>query len=561
MKRLGLLLALASSATFAQVIDSNTPWALRPDGGVILKKGCLQLPDGSLLCAAAGAQSGPQTFYVDPAFGNDANACLGPGDAGCATQQAAYNKKSKWIRYTTNIQLACGSYDAGFFAEGDQFIYDGVTGGPAPSAANSPSLNVLGSWVTDTIATGAPDGGVAAATQGGIGTGVDYRVSGTFSIANGGWTTNDLVNRFVQITAGTDLGEIRSIVSNDAGVATISGNWAVTPDTSSAYAIVTPCSLVKDGLVEEQQNDSPTLVANNTKSAAYVFREGLASPSYVPQVNIIGVKIDVLQGGNGIVVEGPGGNYLQQTNLFVNAGGVSNVSNSSGFSLDRNGAMVHLVSNVFAPTVAEFGFVAHSVVGTFPATVNSPSQSGSPGVDLRYNVFAYGTISGNVGPAHIQGARLATFQNYATVGGFSGLNLQGGAWQGIGDHCTLSGTNTTGACVSFNFNSGGSAPVIATLLSTSWNGNGNSTAGLYTNFSYAQSAVCWNDINNTVNNFGWAFWMGANTTLSCHVPTPTGSTSADFLSSNGNGPSVSFSKAQQNAWGYFFDMGNLNLVQ
>ena len=51
------------------------------------------------------------------------------------------------------------------------------------------------------------------------------------------WTTNQWANYQIRITAGTGIGQVRTISSNTGTQITVSSNWPVVPDTSSTYVI------------------------------------------------------------------------------------------------------------------------------------------------------------------------------------------------------------------------------------------------------------------------------------------------------------------------------------
>jgi hypothetical protein len=51
------------------------------------------------------------------------------------------------------------------------------------------------------------------------------------------WTTNQWANYQVRITAGTGLGQIRTIASNTGTVLTVSAAWTTNPDATSQYSI------------------------------------------------------------------------------------------------------------------------------------------------------------------------------------------------------------------------------------------------------------------------------------------------------------------------------------
>jgi len=64
------------------------------------------------------------------------------------------------------------------------------------------------------------------------------------------WATNQWCNSQVRITAGTGIGQIRTIATNTGTVLTVSAAWTVTPDATSVYAI-------------ESNQDHIYLVGNN----------------------------------------------------------------------------------------------------------------------------------------------------------------------------------------------------------------------------------------------------------------------------------------------------------
>lgn len=59
----------------------------------------------------------------------------------------------------------------------------------------------------------------------------------TLSNSTKSWTTNQWTNYQIRITAGTGIGQVRTISSNTGTQITVSSNWTVTPDGTSQYAI------------------------------------------------------------------------------------------------------------------------------------------------------------------------------------------------------------------------------------------------------------------------------------------------------------------------------------
>jgi hypothetical protein len=62
---------------------------------------------------------------------------------------------------------------------------------------------------------------------------------GTNTLTNSGkaWATNQWTNYQIRITAGTGIGQIRTIASNSGTVITVGSNWTTQPDNTSQYSI------------------------------------------------------------------------------------------------------------------------------------------------------------------------------------------------------------------------------------------------------------------------------------------------------------------------------------
>jgi len=74
------------------------------------------------------------------------------------------------------------------------------------------------------------DGSMPAASSATLGT------STTLVDTTQSWTTDALIGKFVVITAGTGIGQVRKITDNDATSLTVE-TWATTPDATSDYKI------------------------------------------------------------------------------------------------------------------------------------------------------------------------------------------------------------------------------------------------------------------------------------------------------------------------------------
>ncbi len=94
------------------------------------------------------------------------------------------------------------------------------------------NTNLPASWGTDgrLVATPSYAGPYATGTATGA-------TANSLTNSSKTWTTNQWTNSQIRITAGTGVGQVRTISSNTATAITVSTNWTITPDTSSIYAI------------------------------------------------------------------------------------------------------------------------------------------------------------------------------------------------------------------------------------------------------------------------------------------------------------------------------------
>jgi len=176
---------------------------------------------------------GPNAGLVTPILSNTigANAVIT-----VATQATAFTTSSTYRLltprfYVLNAITAAGTTTANVFK-----FYDlatntwvaaetGATDGVAPAAVIGTDSRLIStpSWIDDgfvSFATGTATGGTPT----------------TLSNSGKAWAVNQWANSQVRITAGTGLGQVRSITSNTATTLTVP-TWTTQPDATSVYAI------------------------------------------------------------------------------------------------------------------------------------------------------------------------------------------------------------------------------------------------------------------------------------------------------------------------------------
>lgn len=174
------------------------------------------------------------TLYVDPT-GSDGNACTAPGTSACRTFNGTMAKLPHGIRYATTVNVAAGTY-----AETPR-ILDFDIEGPNNTGTPTAALTIQGVLVDAGVSTGFATGTATAYV--GMppdGDNTKAHLTDTNQIDGGaGWTVNELTGQFLEITAGTGVGQRLPIVSNTASVIYLASPFDVSPVAGSAYAVRT----------------------------------------------------------------------------------------------------------------------------------------------------------------------------------------------------------------------------------------------------------------------------------------------------------------------------------
>ena len=152
------------------------------------------------------------------------------GVSGAVTVTAAFSATPDTSTVYQFITPRFWAITAGSTAAASFRMYDWVTN-TWTSMANSPaSLSSDSKMVATPSFTGSDFHPFATgtATSGG---------ASTLTNSSKNWTTNQWANSQIRITAGTGIGQIRSIASNTATVITVSTAWTTQPDNTSTYSI------------------------------------------------------------------------------------------------------------------------------------------------------------------------------------------------------------------------------------------------------------------------------------------------------------------------------------
>jgi len=172
--------------------------------------------------AVSEQTGGGVTYFVSADGGSDANDCAGWGTP-CATIQGAVMKIPTNVCHNVNIDVDVGEYPP--------VVMDGFN---QCSHLNS-VINVYGTPITSTLGSGAATGDVVSADPGG---GWD----GGWMIADGGWSDDSLVGKFLAIDGDPDG---YPIIGNNASQVWVAGYWGVNSGTT--FTIKEPGTVIDAG--------------------------------------------------------------------------------------------------------------------------------------------------------------------------------------------------------------------------------------------------------------------------------------------------------------------------
>jgi hypothetical protein len=139
------------------------------------------------------------------------------------TSGGTFDATTVFELFSGSLWFFCGGAGAVGFRVYDRatntWTAKSVTGIPTPFGTDGQLVSTIGS--AKSFATGTATAGAAT----------------TITNALKAWGTNMWANNQIRITAGTGVGQIRTIASNTGTVITVSSAWTVNPDATSVYSI------------------------------------------------------------------------------------------------------------------------------------------------------------------------------------------------------------------------------------------------------------------------------------------------------------------------------------
>ncbi len=177
--------------------------------------------------------------------GSDSNPCT--TDAGaCATIQGAWSKVPKYVRHLVEISAACTNNATGANLVGVEQVND--------VQASTGGVWVHGTWLNSVLASGPATGTATGGTKFSNGTwlvedgedGGPVVVNATLTLADAGWTPNDLQGRYLLISSGTGSSATtwRPITDNTSDTITVEGFLVTAPSSNSVFSIQEPCTKI-----------------------------------------------------------------------------------------------------------------------------------------------------------------------------------------------------------------------------------------------------------------------------------------------------------------------------
>ncbi len=221
-----------------------------------------------------------------------------------------------------------------------------------------------------TLAAGTATGTATSATTG------SQDTYGTLTTGNS-WTTDDLQTRFVVITGGTGVGQVKQIASNTSNVLTIANYWSPTPDGTSTYAIQDAATLINTCILLPP---SASGIQNTTTAKTAIRIQGNAGPT---TITLRGLRITApctfgISGGDesSVIVQ-----WVQVNGPTVGPVAVGSILFTSSSSTLPSTSGTHIT---IAPALAAVN------ASPSPLEGQNPSGTGAATGSVQFSVFQNG---------------------------------------------------------------------------------------------------------------------------------------------------------------------------
>jgi hypothetical protein len=197
--------------------------------------------------------------------------------------------------------------------------------------------------------------------------------STTLTNSTKNWLTNQWANSQVRITAGTGVGQIRTISSNTGTVLTVSSAWTVNPDATSQYSI-------------EGNDDYFYLLGNN---AVTLYRYSVTSNTWT-----------TLTPGSaraGAAAAGSSAFWISRSNWELNSDGSPNPLTSTSTVYKQNGRYILTFRGGAANSLDMYDIAANTWISSLDyGNRNETFTTGSNAVDYKHDIFIMKENTGKI---------------------------------------------------------------------------------------------------------------------------------------------------------------------
>ncbi|RUP37511.1 MAG: hypothetical protein EKK63_14680 [Acinetobacter sp.] len=220
-------------------------------------------------------------------------------------------------------------------------------------------------------------GGSLVSTPGGVDTfessTATAGASTTLTNSTKSWLTNQWANSQVRITAGTGIGQIRTITSNTGTVLTVSSAWTVNPDATSQYSI-------------EGNDDYFYLLGNN---AVTLYRYSVSANTWTT----------LTPGAARAGAPGAGSfaSWVSKTDWELNSNGSPNALTVGSTVYKQNGRYILAFRGGAANSLDMYDIAANTwISGLDYGNRNETFTTGTNAVDYKDDVFIMKEATGKI---------------------------------------------------------------------------------------------------------------------------------------------------------------------